>query len=135
MAQVLSRAVRGEVRQRVAAFRLHPRELQFAQAVLTLHTRLWLWRTNQRAFSGDFLLVDMSSPNPQRRPVWVVDLKLYAPLRRGGGGASNQLVNHPLAVRALQRVGVVGPQTAPQLLTGGNEAVLAEIVGRSSTRV
>lgn len=59
---------------------------------------LWVFRVHQQKFAGDFVLVDLSSPlRPlagQRMPWWdvfVLDLKMNAPLKLGGGGAGVQL--------------------------------------------
>src|SRR5690349_3063427 len=52
-------------------------ELAFARALLARRTNLWLYRTSQRAFAGDFIVVDVSSP-PSRvdsRRAFVIELK------------------------------------------------------------
>jgi hypothetical protein len=109
----------------VAAFRLHSSERAFALELLRRKTNLWVFRQNQRAFCGDFAIVDMSSPDPKQRAVWILDLKLGAPLRLGGGGAGVQLVNAAQAVAALgRRHGVVGRDAPYELLTGDALAVL-----------
>lgn len=109
----------------VAAFAFKADEERFARALLAHKTQLWLFRVNQRAFAGDFVVVDASSPTPARRRVLVVDLKLGAPVRLGGGGAGVQLRNAPDVVRALAREGGVIDEATPfELATGGAEALL-----------
>src|SRR5579862_2589567 len=51
------------------------RERRFARALLERRTNLWLFRTSQRAFGGDFLIVDASEPRIGSRPVLVLELK------------------------------------------------------------
>jgi hypothetical protein len=43
---------------------------------------VWVFRCDQRRFAGDFVVVDMSEPRPERRWVVVLDLKMGAPFRR-----------------------------------------------------
>jgi len=126
MAQALGRATSGRVRADFRAFELHPREYRFAKQILLSRTQIWLWRTNQKELAGDFALVDMSSPDPRRRPVWVVDLKLGAEVRFGGGGAGNQLTKAAAAVDALAAAGVVRPRK-PTLATGDGGALFTAL--------
>lgn len=126
MAQVLDRAIGGDVRAAVPAFRLHPREKRFARLILERHTRFWLYRTDQKQRSGDFALLDMSSPDPAGRRLWIVDLKLGADVKLGGGGAGNQLSNHPAAVALLQRRGLIR-DACPRLAVGDGSALLRVI--------
>jgi hypothetical protein len=109
-------------------FRMSPREHAFAKDVLRVRPQWWLWRVCQRAFSGDFALVDMSPRDPRQRTPWLVDLKLGAPLRLGGGGAGNQLVRAPAVVAQLDALGVV-EGGAVTLLTGGHGPLLDHIRG------
>jgi len=108
----------------VAPWRLSSREKRFAVALLTRRTNLWLFRTDQKRRAGDFVVVDMSSPDPVRRRVWVVDLKCGAELKVGGGGAGMQLLNAPLAVEA-----VAGLSSSPPVLAVGDGVVLLEALG------
>ena len=125
MAQQVARATVGRVRVPLGAYRLRPRELSFTRELLLSHTRLWLWRTHQQRRAGDFVILDMSSPWRARRRSWIVDLKLGAPLRLGGGGASIQLTNWRAVVRHLADQGVVCADLTPVLATGGASALLA----------
>jgi len=73
---------RGSVRAAIThAFAFKDDELLFARALLAIQSRLWLYRTNQRAFAGDFVVVDLSSPVVARRPVYALDLKRGEPVR------------------------------------------------------
>lgn len=99
-------------------------EARFARVLLARRTECWLYRANQRAFCGDFVVVDMSSPRAVGRPVWVVELKLAAPLREGGGAVGVQLARVPEALAAL---GVAGEGT---VLTGDARAVLDHFSAR-----
>lgn len=112
----------------VSAFRFKSDERWFALQLLAAKPNLWLFRTNQLASCGDFLAVDMSSPDPRLRVTWALDLKLGAPLRRGGGGAGDQLLNVPAALSDLaRRFGVLGRGAPLRLLTGDASALLAEV--------
>jgi len=122
MAQSIGRAGGAGVRANLRAFELHPREHLFAKKILLERTQLWLWRTHQGALAGDFALVDMSSPDTSRRPVWVVDLKLGARVRVGGGGAGNQLSRASAVVSSLADQGVIAIRS-PTLMTGDGGAL------------
>ena len=90
----------------VQSFAFKNDEHAFARALLQRRTEIWLFRSNQRAYCGDFIAVDMSNPSPDRRRAIVIDLKRGAPLRTGGG-AGVQLRNAAEAV--AQRM--YGPTT------------------------
>jgi hypothetical protein len=124
-AQVLDRALDGDVRPQVVwRYALTPDERRFVRELLRRHSRLWCFRTDQQARAGDFAIVDMSAPRPEARQWFVVDVKLHAPLRRGGGGAGNQLTGAPRVGEALARRGLVGPRVAPVLLTGDRRTLV-----------
>lgn len=99
-------------------------ELAFARALLDRRTNLWLYRTSQRAFAGDFIIVDVSSPAPPTRPVTVVELK-RGELLRVGPPSSVQLRNAPAALRELAGTGVIAPDAPVRAITGDASAVLA----------
>lgn len=109
----------------VHAFALKNDEESFARALLERHSRLWLYRGNQRAFCGDFVAVDMSSPRPSSRRAFVLELKRGAVLRCGGGGAGVQLVHAERAVRDPASVGAVLGEEAPwEMVCGDGERIL-----------
>ncbi|APR81708.1 Hypothetical protein A7982_07057 [Minicystis rosea] len=106
-------------------------EEDFARALLARHGRLWLYRSNQRAFCGDFVIVDMSSPSPAARRAFVVDLKQGAPLRRGGGGAGVQLRNAEQVIRHVGNAGTVLGDEAPwDVVTGDGARILEWLSAR-----
>lgn len=110
----------------VSSFALKADERGFACALLRAKSNLWLYRTNQRAFSGDFIVVDVSSPTRDRRRAFVVDLKLGAPVRVGGGGAGVQLRNAARVVRDIALGSGALDESAPyELVTGDGAALLA----------
>lgn len=84
-----------------SAFFFKNDERSFARAVLDRLTHLWLFRTHQRRFAGDFIAVDMSGRETLPRRVYALDLKRGAELRVGGGGASNQFVGLDAALGAV----------------------------------
>jgi hypothetical protein len=125
--QVIARALPAEVRHETAwRFALSSDERRFARTLLGRRPQLWLYRTDQQSRAGDFLAVDMSAPRPERRRLWAIEVKLGAPVRIGGGGASNQLLGVARAAQALTALGVV--QAAPVLVSGDGGAV-ATLIG------
>lgn len=110
----------------VSSFAFKSDERRFARALLGAKSQLWLYRTNQRAFSGDFVVVDVSPPSLDRRRAFVLDLKLGAPLRLGGGGAGVQLRNAARVVRDIAReAGALGEDANYDIVTGDGDALLA----------
>ncbi|MDI3283863.1 hypothetical protein [Polyangium sp. 15x6] len=108
------------------AFAFKADEHAFARELLSRRTELWLFRANQRAFCGDFLAVDMSSPRRAERRAYVIELKRGMPMRIGGGAVGLQLQNATVAVRALARErGLLGDE-APCVTVSGDGA---EIIG------
>lgn len=100
-------------------------EREFARELLRRKRNLWLFRTNQRQFCGDFIVVDMSSPDAARRCVFVLDLKQAAELRRGGGGAGVQFQRAGQAVAEVAaRIEIIPPEAAFELLSGSQAALL-----------
>ena len=115
------------VARRVLACRAH--ELRFARAVLSGATQLWLLRVDQRGAGGDFLMVDMSSPRPERRRVLVLELKLGARLRRRRT-STHQVRRAVAAVAAAARLTGVIPVEAPfEVWEGDPRAIAATLTG------
>ena len=112
----------------IQAFALCNDELCFARSMLERGTRYWLFRSNQRLFCGDFVIVDMSPRHAGGRRSWVVDLKLGAELSVGGGGAGMQLINSRHAIAHIAwTTGAISPESTPELLAGDRRAVLARL--------
>jgi len=112
-------------RELVMAFEFGSDERGFCLRLAIRKTNLWLFRSNQRRFCGDFVVVDMSCPVPEARRVRVIDLKRSRPLRLGGGGAGMAFRNAPAAVDEIaRRTGVVVPGHEVELATGGSAQVL-----------
>lgn len=108
--------------QLASAFAFKDGELAFARALVE-RTNLWLYRVNQRAFGGDFLVVDLSSPALDRRPVIALDLKRGGRVREGRPGIQMQRTDR--AVAALAALGLVAPSCIPVHLVGDARWVLA----------
>jgi len=104
-------------------------ELEFARTLLERRPNLWLYRTSQRAFAGDFIVVDLSSPLRESRPVTVIELKRGEPVRLSLP-TSVQLRNAPAAVRELAGAGVVAESCALRAITGDGRGVLAFLGAR-----
>jgi hypothetical protein len=100
-------------------------ERDFAAQLLAQRTQLWLFRSHQAAFCGDFMIVDLSVPRPDKRPVWVVELKSSRPLlvREGAVGVQLQRAHEGLA--ELEKAGLVAKDCAWNTLLGSREAVLS----------
>ncbi len=112
------------------AFAFKDDELYFARALLEGKSHLWLYRTHQRAFAGDFVIVDLSSPVVTRRPAYAVDLKRGQPVRVHEG-TGVQLRNAPRVLEQIGATGVVDPARRPAIVTGDARAVL-EFLARPS---
>jgi hypothetical protein len=107
-------------------------ELCFCRQLLFYKRNLWLYRCHQQRLCGDFVVIDMSSPDPQKRQVDVVDLKAGADLKEGGGGAGNQLSCAQAAVERLaRRTGVLSARCEPRLLTGDRRLLIQALRKRA----
>lgn len=110
----------------VGSFKFKNDEKQFVKTVLSNKQNLWVFRTHQQRYCGDFVIVDMSSPDPELRPVVLLDLKSGASLKRGGGGAGIQFRN---AGHAIQEIAVetqiIPKHTSFELLSGDRREILS----------
>lgn len=81
-------------------------ELAFVSDLMARKPNLWVYRCHQGRYCGDFAVVDMSAPWPQRRRAWLVELKTrrgQAPLKLAGAPhAWEQLFRE----RVIERRGV-----------------------------
>ncbi|MEM9196047.1 MAG: hypothetical protein AAGF12_43180 [Myxococcota bacterium] len=112
----------------VHAYALCPDERKFALGLLDRRSELWLFRTHQRRFCGDFVAVNMSAAKPEHRRCFLIELKRGAELRLGGGGAGIQLKNRDKAIVDIAQTTQVLPADAqPELVVGDRNAVLAHL--------
>ena len=124
-----TRALRGASLERLARragvhpkpFRLSPAERRFALE-LAEPGRLWTWRCHQQRYCGDFAVVDMSEPRPDKRRAWLMELKGGRLLSPG-----LQLKNSQAARASLVRSGVLGFGSRLVLLRGGPRVLLGEL--------
>jgi hypothetical protein len=112
-------------RELTHAFALKNDELDFARALLGARSNLWLWRVDQRAFGGDFVVVDVSSPSLARRPVLALDLKWGQRVRADRPGIQMKNVSHVVARLVEQRV--VAEGSIARCLTGDGRSMLEVI--------
>lgn len=116
---------RHALRKCAEAFLFCNDEKEFAKTLLKTKKNLWLYRCNQQRFCGDFIIVDMSSPFPEKRQVYVLDLKMQAPLKLGGGGAGIQFRDVSLAIDELQeRTDTISPDSPLLRITGDSRLIL-----------
>jgi hypothetical protein len=122
-----------ESRVLLACFALSRPERWFARRLLERKRNLWLFRCNQRALCGDFIVVDMSARTPKLRVTVVVELKSRVELVLGGGGAGNQFQNTSAALDELAKAKhVTAGETPVTLACGDPHGVLAWIVTGAS---
>jgi hypothetical protein len=114
---------RHAVAETTYAFAMTEDELSFARALLAVQSQLWLFRTHQRGFAGDFVVIDLSSPDPASRPVFAVELKLGARVRVHQG-TPLQLRNATTVITHIAKTGVIADSCEPEMLTGDSRAVL-----------
>lgn len=103
------------------AFRLCPDELRFARRLLEARTQLWLFRSDQRRACADFVVVDMSAPEPGNRTAHVIEVKLGRPVRTGRG---MQFTGTPRALAQLRAEGRLTHDSPTRRWLGGREALL-----------
>lgn len=125
---------RGELGQARRALSCHEAERRFARQVLGERTHLWVLRPSQRAFCGDFLLVDMSARRASERRVIVLELKLGVALKRGGA-TTHQVQNAAAAVAAAAALtGAIPPDAEYAVWIGDPDQVLAALARRRARR-
>ncbi len=119
----------------LASFALSRPEKQFARRLLQRKRNIWLFRCNQRGFCGDFISVDMSADLPRLRSAVVIELKVAARLRFGGGGAGNQLQRAEDAVTELvETEGVIATDSPVWLACGDSDQMLDWIAQGETAR-
>lgn len=107
----------------VACYRLSPDEIRFARGLGERHPNLWLYRTHQQRRMGDFAVVDVSSPDVTLRRLWVVEVKLNAPVT-DGKGAGNQLTQAHAVRPDLVDAGVLGDEVSAELRVGDGRSLV-----------
>ena len=113
---------RSDLARVVHGFAFKCDERTFAHQLLVRRTQLWVYRSHQAAASGDFVVVDRSGTTPDRRRVWVVELKRGRPVHFGG---SWQLRNADAVLAELADHGTIGPGVSYTSVVGDTAAVLA----------
>lgn len=99
-------------------------ERDFARLLLRRQTRLWLWRSHQGAACGDFVILDLSAPDPLRRCAFLIELKQDRPLRVSDGPSGFQMRNAPDGLSELQARGLIAPGAPVRALIGDAREVL-----------
>lgn len=121
-------------------FELCADEVQFACGLLDTRKgsgmrkhNLWLFRSHQQKYAGDFVIVDVSSPPRRvgdlqlpRWEVFVLDLKRNARLQLGGGGAGIQLKHWEEAAQLAFRKTAQARQVYPEGRDAGRWERLAK---------
>ncbi len=128
MSHALHRAHRVDPGEALHAFGFKCDELVFARSLLERHPRFWLFRTHQQRRCGDFAVVDLSSPDPTRRVLRVLELK-RAEAVRVDRGAGLQLANAAALGALLAETGVVAEGAAIERLTGDGRALATWLGG------
>jgi hypothetical protein len=119
--QILARQIDGswaELWHLREMFALGEPEIAFARTLLDRRRNLWLYRTNQRHFCGDFLAIDMSPPRD--RTTYAIELKAGEPVRLDVGGV--QLAGLDAALAEVAHLRGAGAVVTAR---GSAEAVLA----------
>jgi hypothetical protein len=108
-------------------FEMRSHERAFVKTVLARRSNVWLFRTNQRKWCGDFIAIEMSSSRRVDRCAYVMELKTGVPLATGG--ARLQCSHFRAAVDELVARGVLADSSPVELLYGDGPAVLTHLGG------
>ena len=108
-------------RAAVPRLRLSGPEQRFVVGLLVRRRNYWLFRCDQRASCGDFAVVDLSAPRPERRRAWVIELKERSDWRDGRG---LQLLNAAQVQDELTELGVLDARSRVLLREGSTRAAL-----------
>lgn len=106
-------------------FEMRSHERAFVKTVLARRSNLWLFRTNQRQFCGDFIAIDMSSSRRAERRAYVMELKMGELLVTGG--ARLQCAHYRAAVGELVGRDVLAASSQVELLYGDGAEVLRHL--------
>ena len=129
----LARAIANEHRSRGRStgvcrfdqFEMRSHERAFVKTVLARRSNLWLFRTNQRRWCGDFIAIDMSPSQRVDRRAYVMELKMGG--RLVIGGAHLQYAQHCAAVEEIIARGILDNSSPVELLHGDGAAVLTHL--------
>lgn len=114
------------------AFACKAPELRFARALLDRKTNLWLLRTDQRSFGGDFVVIDVSPPRVADRTAQVLELKRGEQARQVGPNR-HQLQNAAAVVAAAARAtGAIAADASYEVLLGDPDELLEVLLRRTS---
>ncbi|CAM2008885.1 hypothetical protein [Acanthopleuribacter pedis] len=120
---------RHQIRYLYSLFAFKSEEGSFARDLVLGKPNFWVFRCNQKAFCGDFLVIDMSPPKVADRPVWLLDLKEGCPVSDGAGSAGAQMIHADRALAAIYAEhGAVEPNQ-PFEKRVGSAAALLEFFG------
>lgn len=131
----LARAIANEHRTRGRAtgvcrfdcFDMRSHERGFVKTMLARRSNVWLFRTNQRRWCGDFIAIDMSSSRRAERHAYVMELKMGE--RLVIGGARLQCAQYRAAVDELVAREILDDTSPVALLYGDGAAVVEHLGG------
>jgi hypothetical protein len=106
-------------------FDMRSHERAFVKTMLARRSNLWLFRTNQRRWCGDFIAIDMSCARRADRRAYVMELKMGG--RLVIGGAHLQYAQHRAAIDEIVAREILDARSPVELLHGDGEAVLAHL--------
>lgn len=108
-------------------------ERHFVRELLRRKRNLWLFRCHHRRFCGDFIVVDMSGPEPERRPAMVLEVKEREPVHEVGEVAY-QLRQASEAIQELGARGVLGASSEVSTLVVAGGWVAGASVSRAAAQ-
>lgn len=120
---------RHQIRYLYNLFAFKSDEYAFARDLVHGKPNFWVFRCNQKAFCGDFLVIDMSPPKVADRPVWFLDLKEGCPLHDGAGPAGAQMIHADRALAAVYEEHQAVLAEHPFSIRVGAAAVLLDFFG------
>lgn len=124
----LGRWTRFQLRVLYGMFGFCSTEKAFARDLLCSEHPFCVFRSNQRKFCGDFVIVDMSQRKRRARKVYLVEMKERIALKVDKG-AGFQCRNGRAALEAIaQETGIIPPD-APYEKLVGDRAHLLEYLG------
>ena len=81
---------------------------------------------------GDFIIIDMSDPDPSRRSVYVVELKMNAALSINESRNHVQIRNYPAGLQEIvDHTAAITTNADATVLFGDNDVVLGFLSGNA----